>query len=542
MALVRLLGEWRAWCGGMWCGRSRGWVRHAAVALVTPLVLGAPVAVAAQPTAAQGDVEATKSVVPTVEERFYNVEMFGGKAGWMRSRVVTARDGVITTESLMEFEIKRGAISIPVRIETRFIERGDGEPVSMWSLQKLGAAPVEVAYTFRAEDVLVETTQNGATTQETKPRPTGEWLTPAAAERFVEAARVRGDRVVTFRAVDPSSGLSPTTIERTDEGVEKVTILGKEIEARRAALKVTTGTGLVVQGKELSDAKGDLVRQETSIGGIGVTLTLASREDAMAAGAAPEVMVSTFVTPSAPIDRPRDVVRATYVVRATDGTLGELPTTGSQRVERLDERAVRLVVDASSPMAAPEGDVAADAPSRASTPIADSADAGVVALARKAVAGLGEGASVAERAEALRRAVHAHISRKTLGVGFATATEVARTKAGDCTEHAVLLVAVLRAKGIPARAASGLIYADQFAGAERIFGYHMWAQALIADERGVARWVDLDATLPDGTPYDATHITLAVSDLAGDDAAGGMLPIAMLLGRISIEVEGVEHR
>ena len=40
-------------------------------------------------------------------------------------------------------------------------------------------------------------------------------------------------------------------------------------------------------------------------------------------------------------------------------------------------------------------------------------------------------------------------TEKDLSVGFATAADVARTAQGDCTEHAVLLAALLRASDIP---------------------------------------------------------------------------------------------
>ena len=115
---------------------------------------------------------------------------------------------------------------------------------------------------------------------------------------------------------------------------------------------------------------------------------------------------------------------------------------------------------------------------------------------------------------------------------------MARTAQGDCTEHAVLLAAVLRGAGVPARCVSGLVYADQFAGRQGVFGYHMWTQAwLDPDGAGprAAQWTDFDATLP-GVAYDATHITLGVSDLnqgVMDNDMAAMLP---LLGNLEIEV------
>jgi len=125
-------------------------------------------------------------------------------------------------------------------------------------------------------------------------------------------------------------------------------------------------------------------------------------------------------------------------------------------------------------------------------------------------------------------------------VGFASATEVARSREGDCTEHGVFLASLLRARGIPARVVSGLIYADSFAGSQNIFGYHMWTQALL-DIDGAKRWVDLDATLPASHPADATHIAVVTSELADGELGVSMMPVAQMMGRVGIVVESVEH-
>ena len=47
----------------------------------------------------------------------------------------------------------------------------------------------------------------------------------------------------------------------------------------------------------------------------------------------------------------------------------------------------------------------------------------------------------------LRELVNSHIQDKHLSTAYASASETARTASGDCTEHAVLLAAVLRARG-----------------------------------------------------------------------------------------------
>ena len=124
------------------------------------------------------------------------------------------------------------------------------------------------------------------------------------------------------------------------------------------------------------------------------------------------------------------------------------------------------------------------------------------------------------------------------GVGFATASEVARSKSGDCTEHALLTAAMLRVAGIPSRVASGLVFADQFAGEKKVFAYHMWAQALIGTG-AEAHWVDLDATLS-GQAFDATHLALVVTTLKDGEFESSMAPISKMLGKLRVEVVSAE--
>ena len=142
------------------------------------------------------------------------------------------------------------------------------------------------------------------------------------------------------------------------------------------------------------------------------------------------------------------------------------------------------------------------------------------------------------RAETMRKFVEKYVKAKDLDVGFASASEVARTRHGDCTEHGVLLAAMLRADGIPARVVSGLVYVET-GEAGGIFGYHMWAQALL-EKAGKPTWVDLDGTLPGPRPFDATHVALGMSALAEGEEAQSLASILPLMGRLSIKVESAE--
>ena len=59
---------------------------------------------------------------------------------------------------------------------------------------------------------------------------------------------------------------------------------------------------------------------------------------------------------------------------------------------------------------------------------------------------------------ALERHVKTTIRLKNYSTAMATAAEVAQSLEGDCTEHAMLLAALCRARQIPARVAIGLVY------------------------------------------------------------------------------------
>jgi transglutaminase-like putative cysteine protease len=204
-----------------------------------------------------------------------------------------------------------------------------------------------------------------------------------------------------------------------------------------------------------------------------------------------------------------------------------------QSVGVRDERTARVTVRVDGDRVIERHDEPVEAQRRASLMVT-SDDPEVKRLAREAVGALGD--DRAARAEAMRRSVHRHIRKKTLGVGFASAAEVARTAAGDCTEHAVLLAAMLRADGVPSRVVSGLVYAEEFEGAADVFGYHMWTQAWIDDG-----WLDLDPTLPDGVAFDATHIALATSNLDDAETINSLVSLVPLLGKLNIDVQRTEY-
>ena len=92
------------------------------------------------------------------------------------------------------------------------------------------------------------------------------------------------------------------------------------------------------------------------------------------------------------------------------------------------------------------------------------------------------------------------------------------TRRGDCTEHALLATALLRASGIPARRIDGLVYMKAGDGLPALY-WHEWVEAYVGE------WVEMDPTFAQSVA-DPSHI--ALGNEARVDTAG-------LIGKLKFE-------
>ena len=469
-------------------------------------------------------------------ERWYVLMLQGQRAGHMRAFERTDADA-IATGTVMDLRIKRGTANVRLKFESRSEEAPDGTPRRLETVAELGFQPIRKTYVFTADGIELTSDQGGSKTTQKLPRPEGDWMMPAAAERAVLAALARNEQTITTRTLEDTFTGGLATVTTTRKLLERgsVEALGRTVPGLKWSVSIDLMPS--ARSEEWTDESGELVRGTLDLGGIQLEQILADRDLALADVNPPELLVSTLVKPSRPIDRPRTVREGVYRVSVSDGALDDLPDAAGQRAERLDPRTIRVRVLADGPVDRPNAQ-ATDA-DRAASAMINGDDPVIADLARRALreAKINDTDPPAARAEALRRFAHAYIDAKGLDVGFASASEVARTRTGDCTEHAVLLAALLRSRGIPARVVSGLIYGEEFVGQRGIFGYHLWTRAWLPDAEGRGRWVDLDATLDDRTPFDATHIALSESTLGDGERGNAMIGLAPLLGRLRIEVE-----
>lgn len=140
--------------------------------------------------------------------------------------------------------------------------------------------------------------------------------------------------------------------------------------------------------------------------------------------------------------------------------------------------------------------------------VVDFHDAAVVALSdrlleQQQAAGLTGRPSI----DAIARLTHDSIGDKTLARGWDFASRIARHGEGDCTEHAVLLTALARSFGYPARVMVGLALTVPSSTAEApddagaaAYG-HAWAEIHDGD-----RWRAVDATQIEQEPGVAVRL------------------------------------
>lgn len=292
------------------------------------------------------------------------------------------------------------------------------------------------------------------------------------------------------------------------------------------------GSDQVISSTRWMDRTGEVLKAETPA--MQLVAYRSTKEEATAddGSARYDVGLQSIVPLEQPFANPRGSRRAVYRVELRDGDPAAAFVVGlTQQVRSTGPHTAEIIVASVDPRAA------GDAPTEAAAkPTADdlapnsliqSDDPAIVALAARAV---GDARQPADAALALEQFVDRHFTDKNYKTPLASAADVVETHAGDCTEHAVLLAALARASGIPARVAIGLVYSAK----EKGFAYHMWNEVYLDD-----RWVPLDATLGEGR-VSADHLKLADSDLRDATGVAAFLPVQKVLKRLKIELVEAE--
>ncbi len=288
----------------------------------------------------------------------------------------------------------------------------------------------------------------------------------------------------------------------------------------------TTNTVLPTSTRSWIDEKGNTLKTETDLLGLVMTTYEVSEEEAVKAIAGGELDIAVGslirVDPIAKGHRSRKVVY--HITTPGEDPAEFLVADKTQSVKRISDEAIELTV---APPALPEDAKVVETKPEflESSAFLQCTDNRVIEHAEKAA---GEETNPVEIARRMEKYVSTTLTNKNFSTAMASAAEVAKNLEGDCTEHAVLLAAMLRAKNIPSRIAVGLVYIER----SHDFGGHMWSEAWLD-----GKWVPLDATLGRGG-IGGAHIKMANSSFSDDGPAPvlSFLPMMKVLGKMKIKV------
>ncbi len=470
------------------------------------------------------------------DEGWYVMNLQGQKTGHMHA-TSTRRGNEILTHVVMKIEFTRGPSRIEIEQELRYRETMTGRPLAFQHITTMGTIPVTRTGVISDGRLKLTTEQSGV--KRSKEYEFDPEIKFAWGQLLLQQEHGL-DPGTTFQTMIYEPDLrvdGPVEMEISVGKKEPVQVLGRMMNLT----PVTTTMKLAMPLASVSwvDDEASPVVITVNLGGIEIKMFRSTKEDALGESDAPEMFVQTFVPVERRITQSAKRVKIRMRLPAdSPDKLPPIPDTTMQSVRRVNDREAVVTIRrvdwkslANVGDNPPPKDMAEFL--KAST-ILDIDNRRIKRLARRAVKGV---STPSERADALRRYVTKYITDKSLDVGFATASEVAQTREGDCTEHGVLLAALARAAGIPARGVSGIIQipAGPFAPSKgSAFGYHMWTQVNIG-----GRWIDLDAAMRQ-TDCDPTHIALSLMPLNEEGMVDSILALLPLLGKLQIEVIDVE--
>lgn len=523
------------------CRPSAGTVeRHGSIRMSIQRLFAAWLCLA--PAALLASPKSQSSAPPRSESDWAIVEMQGQRCGHMHSTQNQVGDEM-HTRTTMTVEIERGPAKIKITMDQRYRETMDGKPLGFESEMLMGQMPVKQKGTVADGKITLVTDQMGAThtnTYDFDPECKFAWgLLLEQRERGIKPGMK-----FTVKTYEPSVRADgPVEVTFNVEKKEKVDVRGTERELFRVTS--TLQMQVPVQTTMWVDEEAKPFVTDMNLGFMKVRIVLATKEEALKTDGVkgPEMFFSTFVAADKKIpDKAKSVVLKLTVPEDGDA-LPDMPTTGMQTFRRVSDHEATLTIrrldwkklrEITTPKdgAKPANEKTAEY--LKSSAMVNTGDARIKRLAKRAVK---DAKTPAEQADALRKYVTTYVKNKGLDVGFATASEVAKTRAGDCSEHAVLLAALARVAGLPSRGVSGIVqipWSEMPNGAESAFGYHMWTQVYIDGQ-----WVDIDAAMRQ-TDCDPTHIALSLMPLNDEALMESMMSLLPLMGRLEIEVVTIE--
>ena len=460
----------------------------------------------------------------TPVDRWYEVYLGGAKVGYVSD--IMQKDGdVIKSRNEFVMQIKRAGQSIEITVEQETEEKLNGELINFSSETKMAGIPMLKKGRVEGKELVVYEKQfiSGKETRYTFDPEGG--MSLGLRKKVLENGFQEAGKTYQLKVYSPYMGMKAPVKANIICFGEKMIQVGKEKKTAYEVdmeLKSTFGS---LKTKSWFDEDCVALRTEMNMGGINISIINEPKKKANKMDAeVQELLLSSVVPLNAAVPKGDKNI---FIMETVKGKWSATLFEGTgQKVERINDRSVRIIVDQTvkKKEVAQEMDVK---PFLSASVYLDTEDLLIQKLAKK---GKGKAKTPQEIAKKLTKFVFRYMSNKNYGVGFATASEVARNKEGDCTEHSMLLAALGRVLGIPTRVVTGLVYADEFEDQKDVLVYHMWTQFHLDDE-----WVNLDAALG-LVKCPADRITFTVDSMQ-EDTMESVIPLLELINNLKVTVQ-----
>ena len=485
--------------------------RAAPFALLIFLFVGAD-AIAA-PTAAA--VPAGTTVNASLGVDWFSVHLQGRKIGQMRSQRSTTPAGIETVTEL-SLELERSGERLPLMSRQSTLETEDGRPLSFTNWIDTGGTSQTV--TGRVVDGRLDIVRTlgsdgdeASASTESMPWPKDAVLAEGARMAAVAAGSAAG---ASYRvSVFDLDALRAIPVHTQVRGLQTIDVHDRSLQAISTHQRFDFG-GSTLEMELWLDPRTFLPhRLRMPMLGVEMEMLACDESCATAPNQVADVLAATSVASPRALSRSERAAPLVYSM-VIDTPAPSIDTIVPGQLRSHDGEQLLITVE-------PDGDsrLSPTAEDTRATRWLQSDHPELVELADSLVGRSTRPASVMRK---LERGVARQLTTKSLRIGYASALEAARLKEGDCTEHALLLAALARARGIPARVATGLAYAPSFSGRDDVFVPHAWVYAWVD-----GHWRGYDAALPS---FGSGHLALDI----GDGDPFNFYSDVSLLGRLSI--------
>ncbi len=450
------------------------------------------------------------------EEFWYVVRMQGSPVGIARESWRTDDEGCYYRH-YMKLQLARGGVSVQLILDVEELDAPDGRVKWFRTETKASDTAVRTSGEARGDTIYLLEESLGFSERKKIPWENGA-LGAGTAEPHIQERLRGGESEFSIRVFDPEIADFQSIRIRRNETVWDSTTSGPREYLRIEQYHGESDVPMCITLLDEHFRPAKILMQQMSIW---IEFERVSGEAIEAIELEPDfdvIRASTISCPGYPdgLGRLRDVtLRFTFAHSSAAQRMQDGP---NQKVIRREGNTLELLItreticesslseDEQQVFLAPDRYIQSNAPE-----LKDAAG-------RIAAASGKEGLDLAREIAAW---VKKHIEKKDLEQGFASALEVFRSQRGDCTEHALLLAALLRAAGLPARVVAGLAY-----GNGRLFG-HMWTETY------VDCWRTLDAVDLNNDPI---RVRISVSPDASALGKRDLVNAYTLLGGLKAEV------